>query len=177
MSNMEATMLSQESLDEWLNNFNDEQKEIIADISGLEQWPVDGDEDVQKYFESISDLLLQKAQDSEGLSPLELANKSGSIKDLFGRNIEVKDLVNLQSQLNFARSVKLFGDVCYISEDVAFEMLQNKSLDASNDSTAISTSILTRRIYLFIKLSLFERIFHNDRQQLVMKTLKSQFDI
>ena len=169
-------MLSQSNLDEWLNNFNDEQKELITDINNLEPWPVDDDVEIQKYFESITDLLAQKAHGSQRLSPLELASKTGSIKDLFGRNIEVKDLVNLQSQLNFARAVKLFGDVCYVSEEAAFEMLKNKNLGPGNDSIAISTSILTRRIYLFIKLSLFERIFHNDRQQLVMKTLKSQFD-
>ncbi|MEZ8238661.1 MULTISPECIES: hypothetical protein [Vibrio] len=170
-------MLSNDDIEAWLAKFDDDERKVIEQVDNLEGWAVDSDSEVQSYFDIISSLLEQKQTINESLKDDELASMVGGISDLFGRRVTIEDLVNLQSQLSFSRSMKLFGDICYISESDAHKMLDVPSSSVSSQHENISNSILTRRIYLFLKLKLFQRVFNSERQQLVINNLKSQFNL
>lgn len=96
---------------------------------------------------------------------------------IINSRVTTEDFVKLQGQLGYTRAIKLFGDICYLSQDAANEMLSFNNINKHDDDLIVSSSLLARRVYLLIKINLYKRIFSTERQALVLETLKNQFDL
>lgn len=160
-------MLSNLDTKNWLSTFDDECQEFLVNANSLESWPIDSDVDIQTHLDEISNVMHQQSPE-DGDSDLDYSALL---------TIPVEDLVKLQGQLGFIKGLKLFGDICYVDDTLAMDMLSHhKELFCEDQNLSISSSILTRRLYLLIKMQLISKVFCNSRQDQVVKTLKQHFN-
>jgi len=160
-------VLANEDIAEWLSKFDPETRETLQEIQKSETWPIDDDDEVQSYFADIRDLVNKVRSNG---SP-------SNQKMILGKKITSQDIVKLQGQLSYSRAIKLFGDICYLSQDEANKMLSFNNLNIDDDQLTISSSLLARRVYLLIKINLAKRIFSPERYEQVIETIKHQFDL
>lgn len=165
-------MFSDKDIEAWLDQFETSTKESLVHLSGLEQWTLDDDADVQQVFNQIDDLLTQTS--STDLDHADVGEVSGVS---WLADVPLDDLVKLQGQLSYKRAIKLFGDMCYLDADRAQQMLTRHNVVQDADpSIAIPSHLLSRRVLLLIRLNLVHQIFSHERQQTVIRQIQSQFD-
>ncbi|EKO3607054.1 hypothetical protein M6C35_001962 [Vibrio metschnikovii] len=159
-------MLSDSAIEQWLDSFDEGTKQSLVNFGSMEDWTMDDDTDIQSYFEDISSLIEKKSNEI-GVNP------NGYLK-----SVPLEDLVKLQGQVSYSRAIKLFGEICYLDDEEALKMLSfHNSTQIKDSDLTISSSLLSRRIFLLLKMNLIQRVLSTERQHLVLDAISQQFKL
>ncbi|ATC60077.1 hypothetical protein [Vibrio anguillarum] len=159
-------MLSDSAIEQWLDSFDEGTKQSLANFGSMEDWTLDDDAEIQSYFEDISSLIEKKSNEI-GVNP------NGYLK-----SVPLEDLVKLQGQVSYSRAIKLFSDICYLDDEEALKMLSfHNSTQIKDSDLTISSSLLSRRIFLLLKMNLIQRVLSTERQHLVLDAISQQFKL
>ncbi|NCO46693.1 MAG: hypothetical protein GW890_10015, partial [Vibrio sp.] len=153
-------MLSDSAIEQWLDSFDEGTKQSLTNFGSMEDWTLDDDIEIQSYFEDISSLIEKKTNEI-GVNP------NGYLK-----SVPLEDLVKLQGQVSYSRAIKLFSDICYLDDEEALKMLSfHNSTQIKDSDLTISSSLLSRRIFLLLKMNLIQRVLSTERQHLVLEAI------
>jgi len=159
-------MLSDSAIEQWLDSFDEGTKQSLTNFGSMEDWTLDDDIEIQSYFEDISSLIEKKTNEI-GVNP------NGYLK-----SVPLEDLVKLQGQVSYSRAIKLFSDICYLDDEEALKMLSfHNSTQIKDSDLTISSSLLSRRIFLLLKMNLIQRVLSTERQHLVLEAISQQFKL
>lgn len=159
-------MLSDSAIEQWLDSFDEGTKQSLANFGSMEDWTLDDDAEIQSYFEDISSLIEKKSNEI-GVNP------NGYLK-----SVPLEELVKLQGQVSYSRAIKLFSDICYLDDEEALKMLSfHNSTQIKDSDLTISSSLLSRRIFLLLKMNLIQRVLSTERQHLVLDAISQQFKL
>jgi len=162
-------MLSEDDIKTWLDGFEPEVKETLLAAVKLEDWVLDNDSEVQERCNLISKALTKVSSDPISGEPITEYDYSKL------KAVSLVKLSVLQGQLSLIRGIKLFGDLCFADKDLGMNMLSLGEQADLAEKAKISTYVLNQRIYLLISLQLIDRIFNNERLNVVKEILRSQF--
>lgn len=162
-------MLSKKDMKQWCESLDDETQFLLESASKSESWILDEDKDVQSLLDIISTSMEQKQSSEDGEIQLDYS---------FLASIQAKDIVKLQAQLGFTRGIKLFGDVLHVDDDLAMSLISfhKKDESAADIDTAISSSLLARRLFLLVRFHIAQRIFRQDSIEHVICVLQNSFN-
>lgn len=152
-------MLSNSNVKDWLSNFDEGTKATMQQVIDAEAWPCDSNIEVQDLLDSLSSI-----NDIDSSSPRDSEKMLMKFKKAF-EGLEVSEIIELQAQFIFPRSLKMFGDIVNLDAEIAQKVINSDLINSDIDVVAVGASTLVNRILFLSKMSIFQRIF-TDKDQL-----------
>lgn len=161
-------MLSNSNVKDWLSNFDEGIKATMQQVIDAEEWPCDSDEVIQSLLDG-----LEKFQnvDSDQLNNSDLALMK--FKRAF-EGLDVSEIIELQAQFIFPRSLKMFGDIVNLDAAIAQKVINSDLINSEVDVIAVGASTLVNRILFLSKMSIFQRVFTDKNQlEFIMEAIEN----